>query len=215
MPLAVVAKQFDTIRLAHNLRMSPPSDYYMAICRTLHSEEVPGPTAVSGWKRHVSGQPYVQSRNILIVVDSCTEIYPKSGKSHHSIVTDLRQHCGYSNIQNLTEVGAHPRRWLALFTNWETSTYNSHFPKSGRPDAAPYFGSDFVVIVIGVHNGLQIGNSYTGLNAPSGKQFMMSIAFFFSWHDDHICLPAWFLLETYVFGRGIFGSCSYASVPYL
>ena len=128
MPLGAAAKQLDTIRLSHNLLMIPPSEYYMANCRTLHSEEVLGPTAVSGWKRYVSGQPYVQSRNILIVGDSGTEIYSKSGQSHHSIATDLRQHCGYSNIHNLTEVCTHPRRWLELLTHWETNIYKSHFP---------------------------------------------------------------------------------------
>ena len=85
MPLGAAAEQLDTIRLTHNLLMSPPSEYYMANCRTFHSEEVPGPTAVSGWKRYVSGQPYVQLRKILIVGDSGTEIYSKSGKSHHPL----------------------------------------------------------------------------------------------------------------------------------
>ena len=44
-------------------------------------------------------------------------------------------------------------------------------PKSGRPDAAPYFGNDFVVIVIDAHNGLHMGNNYSGLSfvCPSGK----------------------------------------------
>ena len=89
----------------------------MATRRALHSVDVPGPTAVSGWKRYVSGQPYVQSRNILLIGDSGTEIYGKSGKSYDSIVSDVRQHCGYFNIHNLTEVGAHPRRWLELLAN--------------------------------------------------------------------------------------------------
>ena len=64
MPLGVAAKQLDTFRRAHNLTMIPPSDYYMAIYRTLHTEEVSRPTSVAEWKRYVSGQPYVQSRNI-------------------------------------------------------------------------------------------------------------------------------------------------------
>ena len=44
-------------------------------------------------------------------------------------------------------------------------------PKSGKPDAAPYFGSDFVVIVTDAHNGLHMGNSYTGLKhkSPIGR----------------------------------------------
>ena len=54
MPLASAAEQLDTIRRTHNLHMIPPSEYYiMANCRTLHSVEVIGPTAVSGWKRYV------------------------------------------------------------------------------------------------------------------------------------------------------------------
>jgi len=103
--------------------------------------------------------------------DSGAEIYSKSGQSHHSIVTDIRQHCGYSNSHNLTEVGAHPRRWLELLTNWEHAHLQFALPKSGKPDAAPYFGSDCVVIVIDAHSGLQMGSNYTGLSfvLPSGK----------------------------------------------
>ena len=152
MPAASAAEQLDTIRFTHNLLMIPPSEYYMANCRTLHSVEVPGPTAVSGWKRYVSGQ----------IGDSGKEVYGKGGKSHHSIASDLRQHCGYSNMHNLTEVGAHPRRWLELPTTWENQHIHYALPKSGKPDAAPLFGSDFVVIVIDAHNGLHMGNSYTG-----------------------------------------------------
>ena len=62
------------------LDMIPSSEYYMANCHVLHSVDVRGPTAVSGWKRYVSGQPFVQSRNILIIGDSGTEIYGSSGK---------------------------------------------------------------------------------------------------------------------------------------
>ena len=52
---------------------------------------------------------------------------------------------------------------------------NQHFqfalPKSGKPDVAPYFGSDFVVIVVDAHNGLQMGSSFIGLSfkSTSGK----------------------------------------------
>ena len=56
-PLVVAAKQLDTVRRARKLLMIPPSDYYMANCHTLHAEYVSGPTAVSRWKRYVSGQP--------------------------------------------------------------------------------------------------------------------------------------------------------------
>ena len=121
LPLGVAAKQLDTFRRAHNLTMIPPSEYYMAICRTLHKEAVSGPTAVAGWKRYVSGQPSVQSRNILIVGDSGAEVYSKTAKSHHSIASGLGEHCGYANIHNLTQVGAHPRRWLEMLTNWENT----------------------------------------------------------------------------------------------
>ena len=79
MPLASAAEQLDTIRRTHNLFMIPPSEYYMASCRTLHSVEVLGPTAVSGWKRYVSGQPFVQARNILLTGESGTAIYGSSG----------------------------------------------------------------------------------------------------------------------------------------
>ena len=125
MSLAAAAEQPDAIRRTHNLTMIPSSDYYMANCRVLHSVDVPGPTAVSGWKHFVTGQPFVVSRNIIIVGYSGTEVYGSSGKSHHSIVVDLRTHCGYPNIHNLTEVGAHPRRWTELLVQWMNQ--NLHF----------------------------------------------------------------------------------------
>ena len=74
MPLASVAEQLDTIRRTLNLSMIPSSEYYMANCRALHLIDVPGPTAVSGWKRSVSGQPYVHSVNILRSGDSGSDI---------------------------------------------------------------------------------------------------------------------------------------------
>ena len=50
---------------------------------------------------------------------------------------------------------------------------NVHYalPKLGKPDAPSFFGSDFVVIVIDAHNGLQMGSSYTGFKykTPTGK----------------------------------------------
>ena len=54
MSLAAAAEQLDAIRRTHNLTI-PSSNYYMANCRVLHSVDVPGPTAVSGWKRYVAG----------------------------------------------------------------------------------------------------------------------------------------------------------------
>ena len=155
MSLAAAAEQLDSIRRTHNLTMMPSSEYYIANCRVLHSVDVPGPTAVSGWKRYVNGQPFVTSRNIIIVGDSGTEIYGSSGNSHHYIVADLRSQCGYPNIHNLTEVGAHPRRWTEMLIDWKSRNIQYALPKSGRPGAPAYFGSDFVVIVIDAHNGLE------------------------------------------------------------
>ena len=107
------------------------------------------------------------SRNIIIVGDSGTEVYGGSGQSHHSIVADLRQHCGYPNIHNLTEVGAHPRRWTEMLLNWKNQNIQYALPKSGKPGAPDYFGSDFVVIVIDAHNGLQLGSNYIVLKYKS------------------------------------------------
>jgi hypothetical protein len=175
--LAAAAEQLDAIRRTHNLTMIPSSDYYMATCRVLHSVDVQGPTADSGWKRYVAGQPFVVSRNIINVGDSGTEICGSSGKSHHSIVADLRTHCGYPNIHNLTEVGAHPRRWTELLVQWKNQSLHYALPKSGKPGVPAYFGSDFVVIVVDAHNGLQLGNNYTGLKhkTPTGKTVFRGI----------------------------------------
>ena len=143
----------------------------MVIFRVLHSAEGPGPTVVSVWKRYITGQPFVVSRNIIVVGDSGTEVYGSSGKSHHLIVSDLRTHCGYPNIHNLTEVGAHPRRWTELLVQCKNQNLHCALPKSGKPGAPAFFGSDFVVIVVDAHNGLQMGNNYTGLKhkTPTGR----------------------------------------------
>jgi hypothetical protein len=45
--------------------------------------DVPGPTAVSGWKGYASGQPYVQSRNMLLIGYSGAEIYGSSGNHNY------------------------------------------------------------------------------------------------------------------------------------
>jgi hypothetical protein len=108
MSLAAAAEQLDAIRRTHNLTIIPSYDYYMASCRVLHSVDVPGPTVVSGWKRYIMGQPLVVSRNIIIVGDSGTEVYGSSGKSHHSIVSDLRTHCGYPNHPQFDRSGCTP-----------------------------------------------------------------------------------------------------------
>ena len=44
------AERLHSIRRVHRLTMIPPSDYYLAKCRTLHKAPASGPTAVSGWK---------------------------------------------------------------------------------------------------------------------------------------------------------------------
>ena len=76
-----------------------------------------------------------------------------------------------ANVHHLAAVGAHPLKWLEMLINWENQHLQFALPKLGQPDAAPYFGSDFVVIVIDAHNGLQLGNNYSGLSfmCPSGK----------------------------------------------
>jgi hypothetical protein len=83
--------------------------YYLANSRTLHSVEAIGPTAVSGWKRYVNGEPFARARNIVLIGDSGSQIYGSSAKSCHSIASDLVSHAGYANVHDLTEIEAHPR----------------------------------------------------------------------------------------------------------
>ena len=96
-------------------------------------------------------------------------------------MADLRQHCGYPNINNLKEVGAHQRRWTEILIYWKNQNIQYALPKSGKPGAPSYFGSDFVVIVIDAHNGLQLGNNYTGLKykSPTGKTIFEEYHAFF------------------------------------
>ena len=58
-----------------------------------------------------------------------------------------------------------------MFTHGKNQNIQYALPKSGKPGAPPYFGSDCVVIVIDAHNGLQLGNAYTGLKhkPPTGN----------------------------------------------
>ncbi len=82
--------------------------------------------------------------------------------SHHSIANGLVSHAGYANVHDLSKVGAHPRRWLEMLMSWESQNPHYAVPKSGKPGEPPYFGSDFVVVVMDAHNGLQMkNNTYT------------------------------------------------------
>ena len=74
------AEQLGTFRRVYRLTIIPPSDYYMAKCRTLRTVDAPSPTAVVGRKRYVTGEPYVRAKNILIIGDSGCHIYSAVGK---------------------------------------------------------------------------------------------------------------------------------------
>jgi hypothetical protein len=58
-----------------------------------------------------------------------------------------------------------------MLAHWKNQHIQYALPNSGKPGAPAYFGSDFVVIVIDAHNGLHLGNKYTGLEykSPTGK----------------------------------------------
>ena len=60
MPLELerAVEQLESFRRVHRLVMIPPSDYYLANCRTLHTVDASGPTAVAGWKCFVAGEPF-------------------------------------------------------------------------------------------------------------------------------------------------------------
>ena len=77
-----------------------------------------------------------------------------------------------------TRTSTTSRKWvhtrvdgLRCLTEWKNQHIQRALPKSGKPGAPAYFGSDFVVIVVDAHNGLQLGNNYTGLKhkTPTGK----------------------------------------------
>ena len=63
LPLEVAVEQLDLFRRVQRLSTIPPSDYYLAHCRTLHTAPASGPTAVAGWKKYARGEPFVRSRN--------------------------------------------------------------------------------------------------------------------------------------------------------
>ena len=73
------------------------------------------------------------------------------------------------NAHDLSEIGAHPRRWLELLTIWEKNHVHYALPKSGKPGDPPYCGRDFVVIVIDAHNVFEMENYYTGLQYLSSR----------------------------------------------
>ena len=103
----------------------------------------------------VAGEPYVRSRNILIIGDSGDHIYGSGCKKHHEVGADLEKLAGCTHMHDLTEVGAHPRRFLELLIDWDNRHLQFALPQLGKPDAPPRFGSDFVVFVPDAHRGLQ------------------------------------------------------------
>lgn len=75
MPLEEAPKQLDSLRRKYNpLTVIIGSEYYLASCRTLHDVEVAGRTAVSGWKKYATGEPYIMSTGIIVCGDSGTLI---------------------------------------------------------------------------------------------------------------------------------------------
>ncbi len=102
--------------------MGPLASYYLAICRTLHSVDVGGPTAVSGWKRFVNGEPYIHTRIIILIGDSWAFIYGSGAQpKRHIVAKDLVSHAGYAKGHDLNVFGAHPSRWLEMLVAWQTA----------------------------------------------------------------------------------------------
>ena len=62
MTLEKAAGKLDSLRRAHKLNSVPPSWYYLSNCRSLRSMDVLGPTAVSGWRQFVMGEPFLRNR---------------------------------------------------------------------------------------------------------------------------------------------------------
>ena len=96
LPLEVTAEQLDSFRRVHRLTMITLANYYMATCRALHAAGASGATAVGGWKGFFTGEPFVRSRNILLVGDSGAHVYGPGGKTHHAITRDLAAHAVFS-----------------------------------------------------------------------------------------------------------------------
>ena len=113
----------------------------------------------------MTGEPFVEAKNILFLGDSGSHIYSNNGKNHRSVVRDLRSHADYPNLHDLTAIGAHPSMWLPMMVKWENAHLQYALPQTGSPAAKPRFGSDFIVIMRDAHNGLQMTTSrYTGLD---------------------------------------------------
>ena len=170
--LPEAAAQLDSYRRIFRVQTTPPARHYMSNCRVFHGMVSDGPAVVSGRRKIVTGEPYVRSKHIIMLGDSGAHGYSANGNKHHSIVSDLRSHAGYPNMHDLTEIGAHPSRWLQMLIQWENAHLQYALPQSGVPGVRPRFGSDFLVIVCDAHNGLQMNKSgHTGLEhiAPSGK----------------------------------------------
>ena len=68
-----------------------------------------------------------------------------------------------------------------MLIQWKNQNLHYALPKSGKPGAPAFFGSDFVVIVVDAHNGLQLGNQYTGLKhkTPTGRTIYEEYQAFF------------------------------------
>ena len=140
MPFNEAAEQLDSFRRVRKLTMIPQSSYYLSNCRTLRIVEASGPTAVSGWRRYVDGEPFVRARNISLIGDSGAHIYGSSGQSHQSVLSSLVSHSRYAKAHDLTYIGAHPRRWLDMLTEWENRHLQYALAQSGKPGDPPYFG---------------------------------------------------------------------------
>ncbi|MFM7978846.1 MAG: hypothetical protein ACKPKO_05980 [Candidatus Fonsibacter sp.] len=88
----------------------------------------------------------------------------------------MTDHNGYAQLNKLTEMGAHPRRWIELLQIWKNRHAGLSLPRpqvaAGDPHPPLLLGSDFVALVIDGANGLQMkDNVYTGLEfgAPNGN----------------------------------------------
>ncbi|MFM7981736.1 MAG: hypothetical protein ACKPKO_20700 [Candidatus Fonsibacter sp.] len=115
--LEVAVDELDSFRRQHNLvATTPSSKYYLASCRVLHSREVTGTTMFTGWRQFVTGEPMIRNKNIVVLGDSGSRFCPLSGKhkSAKCLGDALRSFAGHPNIHDLTEVGAHPMRWIQL-----------------------------------------------------------------------------------------------------
>ena len=169
MKLEESAEKLDSLRHVHKIHSVPAAWFYLSNCRSLHSMDVQGPTAVSGWRQFVTGEPFIRNKNIVAMGDSGCHVYSSTGKKHHSIVADLRASAGYPNIHDLTEVGAHPYRQLELLRDWINRHLRYGFPKPVSLGEGAFFGTDFVVIWFDAHNGLQMtakGVHWTWLHLP-------------------------------------------------